>query len=207
MATNEIDKAVTTIHGVASQDAELATRHVSPARYVEHDPTLADGADAIKQLMSLRPEQERHLQVIRTLQDRPFVLIQSQEAQRGREVRFDVFRFEDGMIAEHWGFSTKSGPPNQSGHTQADGPTEPTDDENTANSKAFARRYYETVHVDGRHDAIREMVAAGCIRHEPGVTDGVDAFVADLQAITQDRTIDEVVLLIGQGDLVFIAAR
>ena len=201
------EKAVTMIRGVASRDAERVTRYVSSARYVEHDPALADGIEGIRQSMFLGPGEERHLKVIRTLRDGPFVLVQSQGALLGREVRFDVFRFEDGGIVEHWGFSTDGGPPNHSGHTQADGPTEPTHHEDTAKNTAFVRRYYESVHIAGAHDAVRAMVAADCIRHEPGVTDGVDAFIADLAVLTRDRTIDEIVLLIGQGDLVFIAAR
>lgn len=45
------------------------------------------------------------------------------------------------------------------------------------------------------------------IRHEPGVRDGVAEFLRDVKVLMQHRTIDEVKLLLGQGDLVFIAAK
>ena len=44
------------------------------------------------------------------------------------------------------------------------------------------------------------------IRHEPGVADGGTAFLRDLEVLTRDRTIDEIRLFIGQGDLVFIVS-
>ena len=45
------------------------------------------------------------------------------------------------------------------------------------------------------------------MRHEPGVRDGVAEFLRDVEVLMQHRTIDEVKLLLGQGDFVFIAAK
>ncbi len=45
------------------------------------------------------------------------------------------------------------------------------------------------------------------VRHEPGVRDGVMAFKADLAHLTRTRIIDELVLLVAQGDFAFLAAR
>ena len=44
------------------------------------------------------------------------------------------------------------------------------------------------------------------IRHESGVSDGVEAFMRDLAVATRDRTIDDIRLLAGCGDLVFLVA-
>ena len=75
-------------------------------------------------------------------------------------------------------------------------------------AKAVVRDCHETVHIGGRHDRIGRYVAGERqVRHESGVRDGVAAFERDLAVLTGSRTIDEIVLLIGQGDLVFIAAR
>ena len=45
------------------------------------------------------------------------------------------------------------------------------------------------------------------IRHEPGVRDGITEFLRDVQVLMQHRTIDEIQLLLGQGNFVFIAAK
>ncbi len=99
-------------------------------------------------------------------------------------------------------------PPNQSGHTQIDGPAEPAHLEDTEKNKTLLRSYYETFHVQGDHSTAGRCFAPNLmIRHEPGVRDGVSEFLRDVEVIMQHRTIDEIKLLIGQGDLVFIAAK
>ena len=45
------------------------------------------------------------------------------------------------------------------------------------------------------------------IRHEPGVRDGLGEFLRDVAVLMQHRTIDELKLLVGEGDLVFVAAK
>ena len=69
------------------------------------------------------------------------------------------------------------------------------------------RDYYEKFHLQVRHD-LADLYFAGSpmIRHEPGVSDGVDGFMRDLAVATRDRTIDEIRLLAGRGDLVFLVA-
>jgi predicted SnoaL-like aldol condensation-catalyzing enzyme len=69
--------------------------------------------------------------VVRAFQDGPYVFTQEEGLILGQSVFFDVFRFEDGMIVEHWVFSTKAARPNESGHTQSDGPTEAKLDQDT----------------------------------------------------------------------------
>jgi predicted SnoaL-like aldol condensation-catalyzing enzyme len=123
-------------------------------------------------------------------------------------VFFDIYRFEDGLVVEHWAFSTMDAPPNQSGHTQTDGPTEATLSADTEKNKSIVREYYETIHISGDHSKIpRYFSGDRCIRHEPGVRDGVAAFKHDLAELTKHRSIDEIKFLFGQEDFVFIAAK
>ena len=78
----------------------------------------------------------------------------------------------------------------------------------TEKNKAFARRYYEIFHLDKDHSRNNEFFNEDLmIRHEPGVRDGVGEFLRDVEVLMQHRTIDEIKLLLGQGDLVFIAAK
>ena len=143
------------------------------------------------------------------LEDGPFVVAHGRSDTGDKScVFFAVFRFEDGLLIEHWRFAAPAAPPNQSGHTQTDGPTEPDGRQDTDRVKAIVRDYYETVHIGRKHDQIGRYMSGDLqTRHEPGVRAGVAAFEQDLAALTRSRTIDEVVLIVGEGDLVFIAAR
>ena len=178
-----------------------------PATYIEHDPSKANGADGGAE--SICPFKAGDYQeIVRIFEDGPYVVAQSDGSVAGLNTFFDVFRFEHNLIAEHWRFSAKAGPPNTSGHTQVDGPTSPRDLERTERNKAFLRDYYESFHIQGRHDHPEKYFVEGrMVRHEPGVSDGVQEFLSDVKVLMQHRTIDRIKLLLGQGDFVFLAAE
>ena len=202
-----LDKVLTVFRGITARHASLATRHVHADKYVEHDPYVGDGVAGLRRYVEQIGSEEHRLDVIRAFEDGDHVVVQADGQVRGDGTFFDVFRFEDGLIVEHWGFSAPSGPPNLSGHTQVDGPVAPVRLDETAANRAFVRDYYERFHIGGRHDlADRFFAGSPMIRHEPGVADGVDAFLRDLAVLTKDRTIDQIRLLFGQGDLFFLAA-
>ena len=125
----------------------------------------------------------------------------------GPHVFFDIFKFEDGLIVEHWVFSEALAPPNKSGHTQIDGPTEAKRSEDREINKALVREYYETVQISGEHSKIPHYSSMDTVRHEPGVSDGLSSFLRDLKTLTQGRTIDEIRFVLGEGDFVFVAAK
>lgn len=208
MAASDVEKAIIMLQGIASRDADLALRHVDSRRYTEHNPRVGDGVPGLREVVRQDPEENRQITVIRAFQDGAFVFTQEQGNMLGRSDFFDVFRFEEGFIIEHWGFAAAGGPPNKSGHTQVDGPTQSKDEDKTESNKSIVRDYYQAVHLGGRHDDIAQYTTGECmVRHEPGVADGVTEFKNDLAVLVQDRTIDEIGLLLGQGDFVFLAAR
>lgn len=202
-----VGKVKAIFEGIAARDSALATRYIDSEHYVEHDSRVGDGvADLKRHIEEIGPGGQR-LELVRIFEDGDFVVTQADGHIRSDGTFFDVFRFENGAIVEHWGFAAPSGPPNASGHTQVDGPVEAGRPEDTAANKAFVREYYETFHLRGRYDlADRYFAGSPMIRHEPGVADEVDAFLRDLATLTRDRTIDEIRLLLGRGDLVFLAA-
>lgn len=206
--SRQIDKALTFFEGVSTRDSALAASCLDPRRYVEHNPHARDGVEGLKQYVEQLAAEHAELKVIRAYQDGPYVVIQADGHVRGDGVFFDVFRFEDGLIVEHWAFSAAAGSPNKSGHTQVDGPTEADRNEDTEKNKALVREYYELFHIAGREDVLpRYFQDDICVRHEPGVADGIGEFVHDVAVLKRDRTIDEIKLLLGQGGFVFLAAQ
>jgi predicted SnoaL-like aldol condensation-catalyzing enzyme len=196
------------LYGLASGDAQLATQYLSPDCFIQHDPLVADGIAGVSEQISRSPSKEDRLEAARVFVDHAFVVVHGRTDNGEGEVFFAVFRFDDDLIVEHWHFSVPAAPPNESGHSQTDGATHPDDRQDTDRNKVLVRDYYESVHIAGKHDRIRCYMSDGRqIRHEPGVRDGVEAFEKDLATLTLSRTIEEIVLLLGQGDFVFIAAK
>jgi predicted SnoaL-like aldol condensation-catalyzing enzyme len=208
MAKTDIEKVLTIFHGISAGDVDLATQYIDHKRFVQHNPYATDGVEGLTHFISQSPRDQLQLTVVRAFQDGPYVVTQAKGQRSGRNVFFDIFRFEDGLVVEHWAFSAMDAPPNQSGHTQTDGPTEATLSADTEKNKSIVREYYETIHVSGDHSKIPQYFSGDhCIRHEPGVRDGVENFKRDLEELVKHRSIDEIKFVFGQGDFVFIAAK
>jgi len=207
MARNDIEKVLTIFHGISAGDVDLATQHIDHKRFVQHNPYATDGVAGLTQFINQSPRDQLQLTVVRAFQDGPYVVTQAKGQRSGRNVFFDIFRFEDGLVVEHWAFSTMDAPRNQSGHTQTDGPPEAKLSVDTEKNKLLVREYYQTIHIAGDHGKIPQYVSEDTIRHEPGVRDGLAAFLRDVEALTQHRSIDEIKFVLGQGDFVFVAAQ
>jgi predicted SnoaL-like aldol condensation-catalyzing enzyme len=208
MAKNDIEKVRTLFAGISDGNVNLATQYIDQKRFVQHNPYTSDGVEGLRQFIRQSPRDQLHLTAVRAFQDGPYVVTQAKGQRAGKNIFFDIFRFDDGLVVEHWAFSADDAPPNRSGHTQNDGPIEAKHLEDTEKNKSLLGRYYETFHIRGDHSGIEQYFAGDLmIRHEPGVRDGVAEFMRDVEVLMQHRTIDEIKFLLGQGDFVFIAAR
>ena len=115
--------------------------------------------------------------IYRTLVDGDFALLHSRyEGVRrygGPVVAFDLFRFRDGKIAEHWGGQQPETPPNLSGRTEVDGPTDVQDREKTQANRTLVRIYRETIMVALRFDRIEEFLDSSLVQHASEIEDGI----------------------------------
>jgi len=208
MAETDLERVLTMFEGISAGDVDLATQYIDQKRFVQHNPYARDGVEGLTQFIKRSPRDQLQLTVVRAFQDGPYVVTHATGKRSGRNVFFDIFRFEDGLVVEHWAFSAMDAPPNQSGHTQTDGPTKAKASEDTEKNKSIVYEYYETIHVSGNHGRIPQYFSGDhCIRHEPGVRDGVENFKHDLEVLTKNRSIDEIKFVFGQGDFAFIAAQ
>lgn len=205
MAESNLQTVMRVLKAIRAQDADTALRYVDP-QFVQHFPYIAAGLEGLREYIEGSAPEQLSLKVVRTVEDGAYVVTQLMSELSGENM-FAVYRLQGGLIAEHWAFSSSNAPPNKSGHTQLDGPTEAKHLKDTEKTKAFVRRYYETFHLAGDRSRNDEFFTGDrMIRHEPGVRDGLGEFLGDVKVLMQHRTIDEIKLLLGQGDLVFIAA-
>jgi predicted SnoaL-like aldol condensation-catalyzing enzyme len=160
------------------KDVTAVDRHFA-ASFMQHDPSVADGFAGIKSFAAeVASSPAADITIYRTLVDGDFVLLHSkyQGVARydGPVIAFDLFRFADGRIAEHWGGQEPEAPPNLSGRTQVDGPTVIRDREKTEANRTLVRTYRETVMVALRFDRIEEFIeGAHYAQHASKIGDGI----------------------------------
>ncbi|WP_329337828.1 nuclear transport factor 2 family protein [Streptomyces sp. NBC_00663] len=101
------DVVVRVLKGVFERgDTEVVDRFVRPD-YIQHNPLAPDGAETLKGLATAVHAQfpDAKYDIKRVISDGDLVLVHSNvvltPGTRGTAV-FDIFRFQDGKIAEHW---------------------------------------------------------------------------------------------------------
>ena len=101
------------------------------------------------------PKGSAKVKTVRVFEDGEFVFAHTEYDFFGPKIGFDVFRFEDGKIVEHWdNLQETPKKPNPSGHTMTDGPTEVKDADKTAASKKLVRDFVDDVLVGGKMDRL-----------------------------------------------------
>jgi len=146
--------------------------------FVQHDPTIADGLSGLRAFVSeLANSRTTNITIYRTVVDGDVVMLHSKyegwPGFSGPVIVFDLFRFKDDKIVEHWGGQTPETGPNPSGHTQVDGATAIVDRERTEANRTVARSFKQVVTVELRFDRVGEFIEGDhYIQHASKVGDG-----------------------------------
>jgi predicted SnoaL-like aldol condensation-catalyzing enzyme len=160
------------------QDATAVDRHFGEP-FIQHDPNIADGLAGMRSFAAeIARSPATDITIYRTLVDGDLVLLHCRyegvARYAGPAIAFDLFRFKDGKIVEHWGGQEPEAPPNLSDRTQVDGPTEVHDREKTEANRTLVRTYRETVMVALRFDRIEEFIeGAHYAQHASKIGDGI----------------------------------
>ena len=161
-----------------NKDATAIDRYFGGS-FMQHDPALADGLAGMKSFAAdIARSATVDITIYRTLVDGNFVLLHSKYQGAGHYggpmIAFDLFRFDDGKIVEHWGGQEPEAPPNLSGRTQVDGPTTVLDRDKTEINRTLVRTYRQTVMVDLRFDRIEEFIEdSHYAQHASKIGDGI----------------------------------
>ncbi|MCU7871754.1 MAG: nuclear transport factor 2 family protein [Candidatus Thiodiazotropha sp. (ex Lucinoma borealis)] len=183
--------------------------YVSDKEYIQHNLSFPDGKSAIHGFFADKPT-GIDIAVHRVFEDGGLVVVHSTYGgvwnDNQPQIVFDVFRFEDGLTVEHWDNLENEAPPNLSGHTEVDGPTQPSDHAKTDENKAIARKFVDTVLLQEDYSGLDQFFHGNdYINHNPGAADGVTGLNDALAAMTRaglTMKYDSIHQIIGEGDLV-----
>ncbi len=122
-----------------------------------------------------------------------------------RWITMDILQAdEDGGMIEHWNVIGKWVDQSVSGHSQIDGPTDPTDLGATDANKALVVRFIDDVLAGRQHERLADHVSTESFtQHDPRIADGIEALRASLASTTYRETD----LIVGSGDMVATLSR
>ncbi|WP_338550270.1 nuclear transport factor 2 family protein [Roseovarius phycicola] len=196
-------------------DADAAAELLAPD-YIQHNVAVPTGAAPILGFIPALQESGITVTTHRVISEGDLVVLHNtyENAQAfGAEtlVAFDVFRVEDGKIAEHWDNLQVPGGPNPSGRSMVDGITAITDLDKTAANKAIVEAFVANVLQGGAPEKITDYISTDrYLQHNPNVADGLDGLGAALQAMAEAgmaMRYDETHLVVAEGNFVFTASE
>lgn len=180
--------------------------YINPTKYIQHNLGVADGLEGFGAVLQNAPDGGFKANVIRAFEDGEFVFTHTEYDFFGPKSGFDVFRFENGKIVEHWDNLLEVQPPNPSGRTQFDGATEITDLDKTEANKKIVEEFITNVLLNHEMDKVATYInPTKYIQHNPAVADGLDGFGAAMQYFAENGLVMEYTKLhkvMGQGNFV-----
>ena len=163
---------------VEEDAAGAAERFLHPA-YVEHSPRVPTGpagfASAAATLHELYGEGAR-LRILRTVADADYAAVHSCTGDGA--IRMDLYRIEEGRIAEHWDAAKTMVDPATIPHGNGETETVATDTESDAETnRRNAVLFYDLAFVQKRYiEAADEFFGDRYIQHNSFVADGIEAY-------------------------------
>lgn len=197
--------------GIANGDRDFIMAHVAED-YIQHNPQAEDGRDGLLGFVGFLETLDPPVAVnpVRVIAEGDYVVIHQEAEFFGPKVIIDVFRFEDGKVAEHWDSIQETVSETASGRSMIDGVTEITDHGLTAANKALVSGLVTDVLMGGALEKINSYIAPDYMQHNPFVPDtrdGLKGFIAYLDENDISFWYSELHNVVAEGNFVFTQAE
>ncbi len=179
---------------------------INPAKYIQHNLGVADGIEGFGAVLQALPKGSAKANVVRAFQEDDFVFTHTEYNFFGPKIGFDIFRFEDGKVVEHWDNMIETALTTVSGRSQTDGETQATDLEKTKTNKEIIKDFYNAIFINGKFEKIGQYFNGDTyLQHNPMVPDGVSGLMKTMQSLAAQGasfSITKLHKVLGEGNFV-----
>lgn len=204
-------KVVALLKSIETGDQEPVS-YINPEKYIQHNLGVADGLAGFGALLQALPLNSAKVNTIRAFQDGDFVFTHTEYNFFGPKIGFDIFRFENGNIVEHWdNLQETPTSPNPSGHSMIDGPVDIKDLDKTEENKALVKNFIEDILVNGKMEKlVGYFDGDNYIQHNPAIPDQLSGLGATLEALGKQGIFlkyDKIHKVLGEGNFVLVVSE
>lgn len=211
METSKKQQVIALLKSIETGDmAPIA--YINPEKYMQHNLGIADGLAGFGELLSQLPPNSARVNTVRAFQDGDFVFTHTEYDFFGPKIGFDIFRFENRLIVEHWdNLQETPANPNPSGRTMTDGATAITDLDKTEINKALVRSFVDEILIHGKMEKLAGYFDGdNYIQHNPHIADGLSGLGKALEEMAaQGITMkyDKIHMALGEGNFVLVVSE
>jgi len=205
MNMTQKEKAVALLKSIETGN-QTAVGYINATQYTQHNLAVGDGLAGFGKILQVLPKDSAKVSTVRAFQDGDFVFTHTDYNFFGPKVGFDLFRFEDGLIVEHWDNLAAKTDKNPSGHSQLDGSVEMVDLDKTAANKALVADFVQTILVKGELAKLGNYFDGDhYIQHNSNVADGLSGLGQALEAMAKQgitMVYSKTYKVLGEGNFV-----
>ena len=197
------DQVCTLLKGIETGDPQ-AVSVVNESKYIQHNPLTKTGNIGLAELFLRLSKTNPHVKIIRVFEDGDYVFAHTDYDFNVIEVGFEVFRFEDRLIVEHWdNLELKPINPNPSGHTMLSGTTQVSNLEKTEENRELVRSFVNEVLVNSKLNRLDDYVdSENYIEHNRYMSDGLQSLCETLTLNEKQRKYEIVHRVLAEGSFV-----
>lgn len=186
--------------------------YMNPDKYIQHNLMIKDGHAGFEEVLSQLPPGSAKVNVYRVFQDGDYVFAHTDYDFFGLQIGIDIFRFENGLIVEHWdNLQPTPATNNLSNHSMIDGSITVTDLNRTDRNKDLAEDFVEDVLMGRNPDRLASYFDGDAyIQHNPSMADGVSGFraaFAEMEANGVEKIYSRIHKVLGEGNFVLVISE
>ncbi len=208
MNLTDKEKVIAILKGFETRDTKPLI-YINPEVYIQHNLSFGDGLNGLKTLITNYPDGVK-VNVPRVFQDGNYVFVNWEYYKTSWRVGFDIFRFDKGLIVEHWDNLQERQPLNSGGHSMIDGSTVICDREKTDRNKKIAKYIVNESFINRHFEKLPLYFVDNYIEHNPSLSDNIDAFIDEFQKLQNGTPImkySDIHHVLGEGNFVLVASE
>jgi predicted SnoaL-like aldol condensation-catalyzing enzyme len=209
------EAALAALQAVFADHSEDGVRKHFAQGIVQHNPFVPTGRDAIIGLLPALEATGMIWTNHRVFQDGDFVFMRNafsnaQAFGAPEVVSFDIYRMENGLVAEHWDAIQPVVTSTASGRSMVDGPVTSTDPDKTEANKALATAMVEDILMGKNPNKLPDYISPSYMQHSPQIKDGLSGIVEAVQYLASENNMfkyTRIHKVLGEGDFVLVASE
>ncbi|MBR9773953.1 MAG: hypothetical protein GYB55_02700 [Cytophagales bacterium] len=180
--------------------------YINPTNYKQHNLSVADGLEGFGAVLHHAPKGGFKANVVRSFQDGEYAFTHTEYDFFGPKIGFDIFKFENGKIVEHWDNFSDLAPANPSNRSQTDGVIKIKNYDKTEENKALIKDFVNTVLIGGEFDKLPQYFDGdNYIQHNSMIGDGLSGFGKAIEEMAKQgitMVFEKSHILLGEGNFV-----